>query len=302
MGILAGAASISRFNIVSRPPEPEFEAVRFEEIPPGSEIRERVGFLPVEPEAPYQAGNSRFAFRLRIDRLRPDPTAVQERVKELIHTELETTGAPYVGAKKRKEFRHLAEEELIVRSVPRSKIIEGCLDGDVLYIASTAKANLGTVLLTLRHIGVVADFKAPWLDRQDPELESEIVETFEPGHSIYGCRFLRALVGDRELMIEPEAGHVRLQTREAKVTLTGQVMRELIRYVEEGAEILAAKLLTPVGIFRLDGLSFRISGLKVETERHDHWTELLDERLEKIAAAHELLERRFAALAPQLDR
>ena len=124
MGILAGAASISRFNIASRPPEPEFDALRFEEIPPGSEVRERVGFLPVEPEAPYQAGHSRFAFRLRIDRLRPDPTAVQERVKELIHTELETTSASYVGAKKRKEFRHLAEEELIVRSVPRSKIIE----------------------------------------------------------------------------------------------------------------------------------------------------------------------------------
>lgn len=300
MGLLSGSVSITRFNVAPFPDEPDFEQARFMEIQPGSEVRERIGFVTMEPDAPYQTGHGRYAFRVRVDKLRPDPTAVKERVKQLVRTELDTTGATFVGAKKRKQLRELAEEELIVKATPTSKIIECCIDGSLLYVASTAKTYLGRVTELLRQIGIVAELKTPWLDRADPEIESDIVEAHEPGQSILGCRFLKALMEDREVMIEGEAGNVQLQTSEARISLRGAVLGDLHRYVEKGAEILSAKIVTADSHYRFDALNYRISGLKVETDRHDHWTQLLDERLEKIAAAWELLDGRYEALAPRL--
>ncbi len=293
MGLLSGSVSVTRFNVPSRPEEPDFESARFFEIQPGSEVKERVGFIPMEPGAPYQVGNSRFAFRVRVDKLSPDPTAVRERLKELIQTELEATGAPYVGARKRKQLRELAEEELIVRATPRSKIIEGALDGRLLYVATTAKAYLGIVLLLLRQIGIVAEPKAPWLDAGVGEIESDILEGLEPEQSVLGSRFVKALVGDSELTLEPASGSLSLRTREARITLSGVVVPDLLRYLKRGAEILSARLTTGEIGFRFDALDYRINGLKVESGRHDHWTELLDERLEGISAAWELLDRKF---------
>lgn len=300
MGLLTGPASLTRFNIVSLPPELDFEAARFMEIQPGSEVRERSGFVPIEPEAPYEVGAQRFAFRVRIDKLSPDPTAVRERLKQLIRSEIELTGAEFVGPKKRKMLKEMAEEELVVKSTPRSKIIECCIDGQILHVASTAKAYLGIVSELLRKIGVVADIKAPWIDRQDPDIESDLIMVREPGQSVLGCRFLKALMGDPEVMIEGEAGNVRLVTSEARVTLTGAILPELHRYVEQGAEILSAKVVTAATGFRFDALSYKVNGLRIETDRHDHWTELLDERLEKIDAAWELLDRKYEELAPEI--
>lgn len=295
MGLLSGAVSVSRYNVTSCPEEPDFERARFTEIPTGSEVKERVGFVPFEPEAPYEVGARRFAFRVRIDKVRPDPTLVRERVKQLVRVELETTGTPYVGPKKRKQLRHLAEEEILPRTSPTSRIVEGVIDGGLLYVGTTASTHLGTVLLQLRQIGVVAEMKTPWVDGGEPEVMSDFVETREAGESVLGCRFLKALMGDPDLLVEPESGHVRLQTPDAKVTLTGAVLPELHRYVERGAEILAAKLTTPETSFKLDALSWRLSGLKVEAGRHDHWTQLLDERLERIGSVFELLDAKYAA-------
>ncbi len=300
MALLSGSVSVTRFNVAPYPEEPDFEQARFLEIQPGSEVRERIGFVSMEPDAPYQVGQRRFAFRVRIDTLKPDPTAVKERLKQLIRSELDTTGAQFVGAKKRKQLRELAEEELIVKATPTSKIIECCLDGEVLYVASTAKGLLGKVTALLRQIGLVADHKTPWLDRGDPEVESEIVAAREPGESVLGCRFLKALMEDREVMIEGESGYVRLRTSEAQITLTGAVLGDLHRYVERGAEILSAKIITADSSFRFDALSYRIHSLRVETERHDHWTELLDDRLGKITAAFEMLDGKYEVLSPRL--
>lgn len=296
MGLLRGSASITRFIVTAKPEAPAFDDNAFRAIEPGSEVRESVGFVPMEPDADYRAGHARWAFRVRIDRLRPDPTAVRERLLELVRTEIETTGATFVGPKKRRQLKNLAEEELIIHATPRSKIIEACIDGDLLYVGSTAKQQLGHVLVALRKIGVSVDFKAPWLDRDLPEAESDLVEAREPGQSVYGCRFLQGLIEDRELLIEPESGQVRLQTADTRVTLTGAVLGDLIRFVERGAEVLSAKLIGEQGGFRLDGMSFRVTGLKIETERHDHWTELLDERLESIAETYGLLDRKFNEL------
>ncbi|MDA8020139.1 MAG: hypothetical protein MPN21_22100 [Thermoanaerobaculia bacterium] len=301
MGILSGSAAVTRFTVPALTDEPDFEAVRFREIEPGSETRESAGFVPAEPDAPWEVGARRWFFRLRIDTVRPDPTAVQERVKEMVRAELDQ-GAEFVGSKKRKKMKELAEEELIFGAQPRSKIVECCIDGETLYVGSTAKNILGRVAETMRRIHVPADLKAPWVDRGDPDIESPILETYEPGESLLGARFLRALIGDREILFEPESGLVKLRTEDARVTLGGSVLKDLVRYVERGCEVLSAKLISgdPAASFTLDGLSFRVSSLRVETSRHDHWTEQLDERLGRIAEVYGLLERKYEELAPRL--
>ncbi len=300
MGLLSGSVSVTRFNVTGCPEQPDFEKAAFKAIQPGSEVRERVGFIPFEPEASYEVGTRRFAFRVRIDRLSPDPTAVQERVKELIKVERDNSAEYFISSGKRKKFREMAEEELIVKATPRSKVIECCLDNHLLVVGSTANAYLGMILELLRQIDVVCEFKAPWLDRNEPDVASDIIEFEGPGQSVAGCRFIKALLSDPEIMIEPESGSVKLQTREARVTLSGAVLSDLLRYVEEGAEILSAKLVSGENSYRLDGPSFRISGLKVETEIHQNWIELLDERLQHITGVWDQLEAKYAALGPDL--
>jgi len=295
MGLLTGSVSVSRFRAI-RPPAPDFEVAAFRAITPGSEVRETVGFVPYEPEAAYEVGTARHAFRVRIDRLRPDPTAVKERLKDLITVELQTTGARYVGARKKKELRQLAEEELIVRTSPRTKIIECALDGDTVYVGSAAKSDLGTVLLLLRRIGVETTPKVPWLDLGLPELYSDVIETGDETESVYGCHFLKALIGDPDLLVEPEAGRARLATPGARIGLTGEILPDLHRYLERGAEVLALKLLAGETRFTLDGPTFRISGLSLPAPKSDHWTFHLDDRLERIRDLYESLEAKFEQL------
>jgi hypothetical protein len=299
MGILAGSASLTRYNVAVLREAPDFDRERFVEIDPGSPHRESSGFLPHEPEAPYETGAARFFFRVRFDKLRADPVAVDERLRELVRVELEQ-GAQYVGPRKRKMLKEQAEEELVALARPRSKIIEGCIDGGVLYIGSTAKAYLGRITELLRRVGVHPDLKTPWLDHGDPEIESTILEPREPGESILGSRFLRELVGHAEIMIEPEQGAVRLQTSEARVSLGGGVLPELMAYLEDDVELISAKLVTALGPFRFDALPFRVSGLRIETQKHEHWFEQLDERLQKFGELFELLEKVYLELRPAM--
>lgn len=302
MGLLSGTVSVTRFNVAVPPEGPDFERAEFWAIEPGSEVRERIGLIPFEIESPYEVGQGRWAFRVRIDRIRPDATSLKERLRELVKAEMEATGKPFVGSKTRKKLKELAEAELCSRQAPRTKIIECCINGPVLYVASTAKTWLGTVLTLLRQAGVEADFKAPWLD-EAPEADeaSDIVIPKEPGQSVLGCRFLRALLEEPEVMVEPETGSVRLATREAKVSLTGAVLNELFRYLEDGAEILTAKIHVGPYPMRLDALSYRLNGLKLEPVKNEHWTVDLDQRLEQIAAVFELLDGKYAALKDRLN-
>jgi hypothetical protein len=302
MGLLSGTVSVTRFNVSVPPEGPDFERARFWAIEPGSEVRERMGFIPFEIDSPYETGQGRWAFRVRVDTIRPDPTAVKERIKELIKAEVDTSGRPFVGAKTRKKLRELAESELCAMQAPRTKIVEGCVDGSVLYVASTAKSILGTVLTLLRQAGVEADFKAPWLD-EAPETDemSDVVIPKEPGQSVLGCRFLRALLEEPEVMVEPETGSVRLATREAKATLSGAVLHDLFRFLEEGAEILSAKIHVGPVLMRFDALSYRLNGLKLEPVRNEHWTMDLDQRLEQIAAVFEALDGKYRDLKGKLN-
>jgi hypothetical protein len=302
MGLLSGTVSVTRFNVSVPPEGPDFERARFWAIEPGSEVRERMGFIPFEIDSPYEVGQGRWVFRVRIDKIRPDPTAVKERTKELMKAEVETSGRPFVGSKTRKKLRELAESELCTGQVPRTKIIEGCIDGSVLYVASTAKTFLGTVLTLLRQAGVEADFKAPWLDEAPEANEmSDVVIPKEPGQSVLGCRFLRALLEDPEVMVEPETGSVRLATREAKATLTGAVLHDLFRFLEEGAEILSAKIHVGPVLMRFDALSYRLNGVKLEPVRNEHWTVDMDQRLEQIANVFEALDNKYRELKDKMN-
>ncbi|MEM9291720.1 MAG: hypothetical protein AAGD01_08570 [Acidobacteriota bacterium] len=302
MPLMSGSIACTRYRVQSCPSEPTFDDYAFREIPPGSEVRDRAGFVPMEPEAPYEIGARRFAFRVRVDTVRPDATAVRERLQQLVRTELETSGLPFVGSKKRKHLKELAEEELLPHTTPKTRIVEAVVDGDTLYVFTTATTMLGRVLVLARQAGIVVEPWAPWLDGKTPEVESPIVEAKEPGASVHGCRYLRELVGDRELTLEPVQGSVRLQTPEAKVTLSGAVLPEVLRYLERGAELISAKLTTGELGLRLDALNFRVSGLAVETSRHDHWTERLEERLGGVVAAWDLLDRKFEDLRPEILR
>ena len=302
MGLLSGTLAVTRFNVVVPPEGPDFERARFWQIEPGSEVRERMGFVPFELDAPYEVAKGRYVFRVRVDRIRPDATAVKERLRELIRTEMEATGKTFVGSKTRKKLRELAEAESASRQAPRTSIVEAVIDGAVLYVASTAKTWLGTVLALLRQAGVEGDFKAPWLD-EAPETDerSDVVLPKEPGQSVLGCRFLRALLDESDVMVEPETGSVRLATREARVTLAGAVLHDLIRYLEEGAEILNAKIHVGPVLMRFDALSYRLSGMKLEPVKNEHWTIDLDQRLEQIAAIFETLDGKYTALKEKIN-
>lgn len=302
MGLLTGSASVTRCIATSRPDQLNFDDFGFEEILPGSTVRERVGFLPFEPGADYQIGQHRWAFRVRIDTLKPDTTSVQEYLKELIRAEKESTGTPFVHPRKRRALKQLAEEELLLKATPRSRVIECCLDDHTVWVGTTAKTHIGTVLGQLYQLGVVSDFKTPWMQEGQEAPPSEIVEAVEPWQSILGCRFLRLLLEDPDIAVEPENGAVRLATRDARISLTGAVMTDLLRYVERGAEILNAKMATAEATFRFDALNYRLGALRVETESHEHWEELLDERLEKIGEVHDLLDMKFEALRLRIEK
>jgi hypothetical protein len=301
MGLLSGTVAVTRFNVAVPVEGPDFERAPFWAIEPGSDVRERIGFVPFELDAPYEVAKGRYAFRVRIDRVRPDATAVKERLRELVKGESEATGKPFVGAKTRRKLRELAEAELAAQQAPRTKIVECCIDGPVLYVASTAKSYLGIVVTLLRQAGVEGDFKAPWLD-EAPEADetSDIVIPKEPGQSVLGCRFLRALLEEPDVLVEPETGSVRLATREARVTLAGAVMHDLFRYLEEGAEVLSAKIHLGAVPFRFDALSYRLSSLKLEPVKNEHWTIDLDQRLEQIVALFAALDGKYAALKDKL--
>ena len=302
MGLITGSASVTRCIATSRPDTLDFDEYSFEEILPGSTVRERVGFLPFEPGAQYQIGQHRWAFRVRIDTLKPDTTAVQEYLKELIRAEKEATGTPYVHPRKKRTLKQLAEEELLLKATPRSRVIECCLDDHTVWIGTTAKTHIGTVMGQLYQMGVVSEFSTPWMNEGEDGPHSEIIDVSEPWQSVLGCRFLRLLLEDSEVAVEPESGAVRLATRDARITLTGAVMTDLLRFVERGAEILNAKMATADATFRFDALNYRLAGLRVETDGHEHWEEILDERLEKIAAVHDLLDQKFAALRPRMEK
>ncbi|MEE8523051.1 MAG: hypothetical protein V3T72_03895 [Thermoanaerobaculia bacterium] len=295
MSLLSGSVSLSRFYVLRRPALPDFDQARFESIDRESEERLSCGFSPFRLGADYRIGAERWAFRIRIDRLRPDATRIRERVGELVRDELEE-GAEVVGPTKRRELRHQATEEIVAVTSPSTAILECCLDDDVLYVSSTAATRLGIVADQLRRIGVEIAPKVPW-NRRDDEFESPVTVTpEEPGSSI-GGRMMEELVGDTVLNIEPDDGRVKLRTRDTQIALRGVVIHDLLYFLEHGAEIVAAKMVTEEATFDFDVQSFRITNMSIAADPSDDWQQQLNRRFETISEVFEILDMKFYELS-----
>lgn len=292
MGLLNGAVSCIRFNVLAMPEELDFSLIPFHAIAPGSLLRERSGFVPYEPGADFEIGTGVWAFRVRIDKIQLDSTLIQERLKELIQVEEEQVGPP--SPQTRRKLKLLAEEELMQHPMPKSKIIECYMTRQTLFVGSTAKGHVGTVLELLKKIGVEVDFKTPWIDLGLDEGNSDVLDLKEPGQSLWGSQFLRWLLNDSEVLLEPEKGSVKLlSTDGARITLAGPVIQEVDRFLEDGAEILSAKILIDTFAFQFDGLAFRINSLRLDPFKSLHWIERLENRMDKLKEVWDLLEKKF---------
>ncbi len=296
MGLLSGAVSISRFNVTRRPPEPDFDAARFEEIEPSSELESR-GVIPFAPGADYRVGDNRWAFRVRIDRLRPDATRLRERFRELIQDEIDA-GAETIAPKLRRELRQTAKEEVLATAAVSTRILECCLDDDVLYVVATAKAPLVVVAGELERIGIEIAAKAPWV-RRGEEVESGVDLVALPAQSAVGFEMMRELLGDTVLDIEPDRGRVKLQSRDTQITLAGMVIHDLLHFLEQEADILAARMVTEDATFDFDVVNFRVTNLRIATEPTEDWKEQLNGRLERIAEIFEILDMKYYELSHQ---
>ncbi len=295
MGLISGSASCTRFNVLTLPDDLEFDLIPFRPITPGATLREREGFVPFEPDEPFDAGVRRWAFRVRIDKVQLDSTLVNERLKELVKAETEAVGPP--SPKTRRKLKQMAEDELMQHPMPRSKVIECLLEETVLYVGSTAKTHLGTVLELLKRIGIEVEYKTPWIDAGEDEETSDLIEIKEPGQSVMGCRFLKALLNDPDVFVEPEKGSVKLIAPDgARVSLAGPVLNELDRLVESGAEVLSARLLLDEYPFGFDALSFRVNSLKLENHKSKHWSERLDLRMDKLKDLWRALDEKYQEL------
>jgi len=296
MGLVSGSLSVSRFEVVARPAEPDFETLAFEPLPPGSERRESLGFVPFEPDAPHRVAHDLWAFRIRFDRVRPDPTAVAERLRAYERSETDATGQQRPPAHRRRELKTLAEEEVARATPPRTTFVEGALEGRRLYLASTARSRLGSCLALLRGIGIEAYPKTPWTDAGvEPRLLPG-VRFSEPAASAHGCSFLRALIEEGEAMAEPVAGAARVALGDVEVSLKGAIHVELFRLFEQGGEPLAAKLVSEHGAFRFEAPTFRVAGLRIDAEEAGGWIERLDARLAKVGELYEWLDESYARL------
>jgi hypothetical protein len=79
------------------------------------------------------------------------------------------------------------------------------------------------------------------------------------------------------------------------------VLHDLFRFLEEGAEILAAKIHAGAVLLRFDALAYRLNGVKLEPVREEHWTVDLDKRLEQIAGVFEFLDGKYQVLKDRLN-
>ena len=304
MGILRGAASVTRFHY-SLAGDLDVAAAEFQPIDPASEIRDAAGVVPMvarEPLGDVIAGG-RHTFRVRIDKRRPDAAAVRERLDELVAAEIEA-GAHFVGPRRRRDLRELAEEEHLPRN-PRTKYIDCVTEpSGVLWVGSTSPADLSTVQAVCRRMGLETSLLTPWRDLDGEPFEGMM--DLPPGASLRGSMFLKDQLrtflagrrGESGVMLEPETGRLEVAVDGVRHVVVGEVCPAAAEILESSAAWpVKAKLVAGLdgqnAAFTFHALTFRVSSLKVETGKHEHWTELLDERLEKIAAVYGLLDELY---------
>ncbi len=296
MALISGSVACTRFSVVAAPEEIDFDSVRFRALQPGSILRESSGFVPYEPEEPYLIANRMWAFRIRCDQKKVDANQLKERVRELVKVEMQEVGPP--SMKKIQELRKLAEEELLERQSSSTKIIECVLDDHTLYVGTVAQSNLGLVSALLLKVGVQLEFKTPWIDAGLESQSADHIDYQDPSQSVIGCHFLNALLNDPDVFPEVERGQAKLITASGTtVTLKGTIQSDLDRFLDEGSDLINLKLLYEDTLFTLDGLSFRISGLKINPYKSDHWTGKLQSRLDRIREVWEAMDQKFLDFA-----
>lgn len=296
MGLLSGSLSVSRFHLSG---VPDFEAAPFQEIPAGAEeIRRSLGFVPMLPGEPYEIGAKRWAGRVRVDELKPDPQVVKDRFDELVSAELEA-GAFALSKKRRRDLKELAWLESAMGTTPARRYVDFAVGGELAYIASTSRADLGEVMMLFRRVGATLSPATPW--EELPEMQHAFLES-QPGQSAWGPRFLGALLeangkgAEKEVALNVLDGRASLIASEARIGLSGDIGGKLMHQVIGGAEIVSAKLVTDKALFTLDALSWWIKSAKLGDVEAGHWTETLDARFEQIGDLFEVLDSAFHRL------
>ena len=301
MSLLQGPLSVTRFRVVSMPEGiPDFDDLAFVPIGPGSEILETSGFLPLLPDAEYDQGTQKIAFKVRTDQRKADPKAVRELAEEWIHQEVQMSHGVVPSRKKIAELKRRAKETATATAPPRiAHLVEGAIVDDMLYLDTTSNAALSKCIDLLRKLKVIVEPWSPWIDHGEELLESELVRCKDPGTSVRGCRFLRALLErDREIFHEPESGAVRYAMDGRRHSITGEVGKDLVDVLGDHrpVEFLSAKLLHGEEKFTFLAESFRLSGVRMPMGKHGHWTEQLTERLEQVEELFALLDRKYVEL------
>ena len=148
----------------------------------------------------------------------------------------------------------------------------------------------------LGRLGMAIVAKAPWVRRGEAG-ESAVDLAAEPEESAVGFELMRELLGDSTMAIEPDEGRVKLRTRDTRIALSGVVIHDLFHFLEQGADILAARMVAEGVTFDFDVVKYRITNLRVVTEPAEDWKEVLNERLEKISEVFEILDMRYYDLS-----
>lgn len=284
MGLMKGTASVCRFRV--EPFLAHFVDAAFEPIPDGSEIRRSIGFVPMVGREPYKIGGHAWAGRMRLDEIKPDRQTVLDRIEELFKREYEA-GARAIGKLRRRELKELAIEESCIGVPPKRKYVEWVLQGETLYVGSTNKSDVGEVLQLMRRCGAAKiEAVVPWENL--PRMESSVLD-----FNGWGPRFLRHLFeanSGREFDLE--FGRMTMKAADHKINLTGDIAASTVHHLEQGAEIVSAKMAAGGG-YTLDAERWWIKSATLLVDLSDHWTDHLMLRIEAIEGIYDALETAF---------
>lgn len=296
MGLMKGSVSVCRFRIA--PFEPDFSKATFEEIPAGSEIRRSMGFVPMKlnAHAELEISSKVWAGRMRVDEIKPDPESVADHYEELCAQELES-GTQAIGGRRRRELKAQAVAFMSIGTPPKRRYAEWVLDGETLYVGSTNKSDVGEVLGLMRRCGAGSpDALVPWAEL--PKMESSILE-----FNAWGPRFLRHLFEvESGRSFELEDGKVAMVGGDCKISLSGEIAPDVVHHLEQGAEIVSAKLKARAFCCTLDAERWWIKGASIEVEPADSWVEALLMRVGAIADVFDALDAAFAMHAESVEK
>lgn len=253
--------------------------------------------MPMKPGAQYELAGDRCAGRVRMDEVKPDPVVVRDRYEELLTDEVDPP-----GKRRRQELAELAWCEAATGTTPRRRYVEWVKDGDLLYIGSASRPETSAAIDLFRKTGGTNILPAtPWETLGD--MTCDAVEANHPGQSVWGARFLRAVAASpsREMSVSLEEGAASLRRGDLKLSLSGDIRAPLTHHLDEGAEVISARLQGQY-LLTIDGLSWWIKSLALPAPAPSaHWADSLGTRLAAIRDAFEWIDSAFADLRPKVE-